>query len=49
MFIEDLGEHEKKHEKLINGHIDKYRIELCCFHKDGSIILDFDMCLIGLF
>ena len=38
VFIEDLGVHETKYEKLIHGKIDKYRIKQRYFHKDGSII-----------
>jgi PAS domain S-box-containing protein len=38
VFIEDLGVHEKKYEKLIHGKIDKYRVKQRYFHKDGSII-----------
>ncbi len=38
VFIEDLGVHEKKYEKLIHGKIDKYRIKQRYFHKDGTII-----------
>lgn len=38
IFIEDLGVHEEKYEKLIHGEIDKYRVKQRYFHKDGSII-----------
>ncbi|EDP71485.1 two-component hybrid sensor and regulator [Flavobacteriales bacterium ALC-1] len=38
IYIEDLGVHEKKYEKLIHGKIDKYRVKQRYFHKDGSII-----------
>jgi PAS domain S-box-containing protein len=38
VFIEDLGVHEKKYEKLIHNKIDKYRVKQRYFHKDGSII-----------
>jgi len=38
VFIEDLGVHEKKYEKLISGTIDKYQVKQRYFHKDGSII-----------
>lgn len=38
VFIEDLGVHQKKYEKLIQGKIDKYRVKQRFFHKDGSII-----------
>ncbi|APY07915.1 histidine kinase [Winogradskyella sp. J14-2] len=38
VFIEDLGVHEKKFEKLINGKIDKYRVKQRYFHKNGNVI-----------
>lgn len=38
IYVEDLGVHEKKYEKLILGEIDKYRVKQRYFHKDGSII-----------
>ena len=38
IYIEDIGVHEKKYEKLIHGKIDKYRVKQRYFHKDGSII-----------
>lgn len=38
IYIEDLGVHEKKYDKLIHGKIDKYRVKQRYFHKDGSII-----------
>ncbi|WP_299519934.1 PAS domain S-box protein [Winogradskyella sp.] len=38
VFVEDLGAHEKKYEKLIHGKIDKYRVKQRYFHKDGSLI-----------
>lgn len=38
VFIEDLGVHEKKYEKLIHGKIEKYRVKQRYFHKNGSII-----------
>lgn len=38
IYIEDLGVHEKKYDKLIQGEIDKYRVKQRYFHKDGSII-----------
>ncbi|MDN3492964.1 sensor histidine kinase [Winogradskyella bathintestinalis] len=38
VYVEDLGVHEQKFEKLINGEIDKYRVKQRYFHKDGSII-----------
>lgn len=38
VFIEDLGVHEKKFEKLISGKIDKYRVKQRYFHKNGDVI-----------
>lgn len=38
IYVEDLGVHEKKFDKLIHGEIDKYRVKQRYFHKDGSII-----------
>lgn len=38
VFIDDLGVHEPKYEKLILGDIDKYRVKQRYFHKDGSVI-----------
>ncbi|WP_178990185.1 sensor histidine kinase [Winogradskyella schleiferi] len=38
VYAEDLGVHEEKFEKLINGAIDKYRVKQRYFHKDGTII-----------
>ncbi|MCT4630688.1 PAS domain S-box protein [Winogradskyella sp.] len=38
VFIEDLGVHETKFEKLINGTIDKYRVKQRYFHKNGNVI-----------
>ncbi|WP_411893516.1 sensor histidine kinase [Winogradskyella sp. A2] len=38
VFIEDLGVHEEKYEKLVLGEIDKYRVKQRYFHKDGSVI-----------
>lgn len=38
VFIEDLGVHEEKFEKLISGKIDKYRIKQRYFHKNGDVI-----------
>ncbi|MCA0151856.1 sensor histidine kinase [Winogradskyella vincentii] len=38
VFIEDLGVHEEKYEKLVLGEIDKYRVKQRYFHKDGSLI-----------
>ncbi|MCA0132426.1 sensor histidine kinase [Winogradskyella alexanderae] len=38
VFIEDLGVHEEKYEKLILGEIDKYKVKQRYFHKDGSLI-----------
>jgi PAS domain S-box-containing protein len=39
IYVEDLGVHEKKYDKLIKGKIDKYRVKQRYFHKDGSILL----------
>lgn len=38
VFIEDLGVHEKKFEKLISGKIDKYRVKQRYFYKNGDVI-----------
>lgn len=38
IYAQDLGVHEGKFEKLLNGKIDKYRVKQRYFHKDGSII-----------
>lgn len=38
VFIEDLGVHEEKFEKLINGKIDKYRVKQRYFHKNGDVV-----------
>lgn len=38
IYAQDLGVHEGKFEKLINGKIEKYRVKQRYFHKDGSII-----------
>ena len=38
VYAQDLGVHEEKFEKLINGEIDKYRVKQRYFHKDGTII-----------
>jgi PAS domain S-box-containing protein len=38
VFIEDLGVHEKKFEKLISGKTDKYRVKQRYFHKNGDVI-----------
>ena len=38
VFIEDLGVHEEKFEKLMNGTIDKYRVKQRYFHKNGDVI-----------
>ncbi len=38
IYVEDLGAHEKKYEKLIQGKIDKYRIKQRYFHKDGTML-----------
>lgn len=38
IYVEDLGVHEEKYDKLITGKIDKYRVKQRYFHKDGSIL-----------
>lgn len=38
VYIEDLGVHEEKYEKLVLGKIDKYRVKQRYFHKDGTLI-----------
>lgn len=38
IYVQDLGVHEEKLEKLINGKIDKYRVKQRYFHKNGTII-----------
>ena len=38
IFREDLGVHQKKYERLMQGKIDGYRVRQRYFHKDGSII-----------
>lgn len=38
IYVEDLGVHEEKYEKLIHGKIDKYRVKQRYFHKDGSML-----------
>ena len=38
IFREDLGVHEKKYERLMQGKIEGYRVRQRYFHKDGSII-----------
>ncbi|GGW72685.1 PAS domain S-box-containing protein [Winogradskyella epiphytica] len=38
VYVQDLGVHEEKFEKLISGKIDKYRVKQRYFHKDGTII-----------
>tara|TARA_Y100000815_G_scaffold272255_1_gene300749 strand:+ start:2995 stop:4113 length:1119 start_codon:yes stop_codon:yes gene_type:complete len=38
IYIEDLGVHQKKYDKLVRGKIDKYRVKQRYFHKDGSVI-----------
>ncbi|MFD1016324.1 sensor histidine kinase [Winogradskyella rapida] len=38
VYAEDLGVHEEKFERLINGDIKKYRVKQRYFHKDGSIV-----------
>ena len=38
IYVEDLGAHENKYEKLINGEIDRYRVKQRYFHKDGTLL-----------
>lgn len=38
VFRDDLGVHENKHNELIQGKIDKYRVKQRYFHKNGSIV-----------
>jgi len=38
IFRDDFGVHEKKHEELIQGKRDKYRVKQRYFHKNGSIV-----------
>ena len=38
VYREDLGVHEKKYEKLLEGEIEHYRAEQRYFHRNGSII-----------
>ncbi|MFD1614663.1 PAS domain S-box protein [Gelatiniphilus marinus] len=38
VFRDDLGVHQKKHEELIQGKRDKYRVKQRYFHKNGSIV-----------
>lgn len=38
IFRDDLGVHEKKHNDLIQGKINKYRVKQRYFHKNGSIV-----------
>lgn len=38
IYREDFGVHEKKYDKLMQGKIDRYRVQQRYFHKDGSII-----------
>jgi len=38
VYVEDLGAHETKYEKLVHGKIEKYRVKQRYFHKDGSLI-----------
>lgn len=38
VFVDDLGAHEEKYEKLIHGKIDKYRVKQRYFHKDGTML-----------
>jgi PAS domain S-box-containing protein len=37
-YIDDLGAHDLKFQKLIHGDIDKYRVKQRYFHKDGTIL-----------
>lgn len=38
IYREDFGVHEKKYDKLMQGKINRYRVQQRYFHKDGSII-----------
>ncbi|MGB5418953.1 sensor histidine kinase [Algibacter sp.] len=38
VFREDLGVHQRKYERLMQGKIEGYRVRQRYFHKDGSII-----------
>tara|TARA_R110002049_G_scaffold293731_1_gene478929 strand:+ start:7245 stop:8354 length:1110 start_codon:yes stop_codon:yes gene_type:complete len=38
IFRDDLGVHESKYDKLMQGKISRYRVQQRYFHKDGSII-----------
>ncbi|WP_299111182.1 sensor histidine kinase [uncultured Winogradskyella sp.] len=38
VYVEDLGVHERKYEKLIHGKINKYRVKQRYFHKDGTML-----------
>lgn len=38
VFRDDLGVHQKKYERLMQGNIDRYRVMQRYFHKDGSVI-----------
>ncbi|WP_067149938.1 sensor histidine kinase [Pseudotamlana agarivorans] len=38
IFREDLGVHQIKYERLLQGKISRYRVRQRYFHKDGSII-----------
>lgn len=38
VFREDLGVHQKKYDRLMQGKIEGYRVRQRYFHKDGSII-----------
>lgn len=38
VFIEDIGVHEHKYNKLLSGEIDKYRVKQRYFHKNGTVI-----------
>lgn len=38
IFREDLGMHQTKYERLMQGNISRYRVRQRYFHKDGSVI-----------
>jgi PAS domain S-box-containing protein len=38
VFREDLGAHQKKYDRLMQGKIEGYRVRQRYFHKDGTII-----------
>lgn len=38
VFRDDLGVHLKRHEELIQGKINKYRVKQRYFHKNGDIV-----------